>query len=93
MKKPQQVEKSATVLSKTLLRDLRGLIAQSREDVARQVNARLVMLYWRIGQRIRRDILKEKRAEYDERIVSALGTQLATEFGRGFAQGAGQEGG
>ena len=86
MKKPQQVEKSATVLSKTLLRDLRGLIAQSREDVARQVNARLVMLYWRIGQRIRRDILKEKRAEYGERIVSALGTQLATEFGRGFAE-------
>jgi len=30
-------------------------------------------------------ILKEKRAGYGERIVSALGTQLTAEFGRGFA--------
>ena len=30
------------------------------------------------------DILKEKRAEYGQKIVSALGTQLSTEFGRGF---------
>ena len=42
-----------------------------------------MLLYWQIGQRIRTDILKEKRAEYGERIVSALGRQLAAEFGRG----------
>jgi predicted nuclease of restriction endonuclease-like (RecB) superfamily len=45
-----------------------------------------VVLYWSIGQRIRRDILKEKRAEYGERIVAALGRQLAADFGRGFTQ-------
>ena len=41
-----------------LLADLRQLIAEARQDVARQVNSALVLLYWRVGQRIRRDILK-----------------------------------
>jgi hypothetical protein len=37
-------------------------------------------------QRIRQDILKEKRAEYGAQIVAALGRQLTTEFGRGFSR-------
>jgi len=45
-----------------------------------------VMLYWQIGQRIRKDILKEKRAEYGAQIISALGRQLEVEFGRGLAE-------
>jgi len=67
-----------------LLADVRGLIAQAREGVARAVDAGLTTLYWHVGQRIRQDILKEKRAEYGEQIVSALSAQLEQEFGRGF---------
>lgn len=44
------------------------------------------LLHWQIGDRIRKDILREKRADYGERIVSALGTQLTQEFGRGFGK-------
>ena len=73
-------------VSKTLLGALRRLIAEARQDVARQVNSALVVLYWRVGQRIRRDVLKEKRAEYGQRIVSSLGTQLEAEFSRGFSR-------
>jgi hypothetical protein len=40
------------------------------------VNAGLTVLYWQIGERIRRDVLQEKRAEYGAEIVSALGRQL-----------------
>ena len=69
-----------------LLADLRGLIQQAREGVARAVDSGLTTLYWHIGQRIRRNILQDKRAEYGEQIVSALGTQLETEFGRGFGE-------
>jgi hypothetical protein len=54
--------------------------------VARQVNSALVMLYWRVGRRIRKDILKEKRAEYGEEIVPTLSAQLSEEFGIGFAE-------
>jgi len=67
-----------------LLADLRGLILAAREQVARAVDSGLVTLYWHIGRRIRQDILKEKRAEYGAKIVSALGTQSSQEFGRGF---------
>ena len=69
---------------KVLLKDLRELIAEARQDVARQVNSALVLLYWRIGQRIRQDILQEKRAEYGEQIVATLSQQLMKEFGPGF---------
>jgi len=69
---------------KGLLKDLRELIETARQNVARQVNSTLVLLYWRVGQRIRRDILKEKRAEYGEQIVATLSRQLTEEFGPGF---------
>jgi predicted nuclease of restriction endonuclease-like (RecB) superfamily len=69
-----------------LLADLRELILQAREGVARAVNSGLTALYWHIGQRIRQDVLKEKRAEYGAQIVAALGRQLETEFGRGFGE-------
>ncbi len=73
-------------LSKHLLSDLRTLIADARQDVARRVNSALVLLYWKVGQRIRQDILKEKRAGYGEEIVHALSAQLQIEFGKDFTK-------
>jgi hypothetical protein len=52
-----------------LLSDIRGFIESAREQTAQVVNARLVILYWSISNRIRRDILKQKRAECGEEIV------------------------
>jgi hypothetical protein len=69
-----------------LFKDLRALIVEARQDVARQVNSALVMLYWRVGRRIRQDILKEKRGEYGEEIVPTLSAQWVSEFGTGFAE-------
>jgi len=48
--------------SDILFKDLRVLIIEARQDVARQVNSALVLLYWRVGKRIHQDILKEKRS-------------------------------
>jgi hypothetical protein len=73
-------------IPKGLLQDVRTLIAEARRDVARSVNSALVALYWNVGRRIRQDVLKEKRAEYGEGIVAALGRQLEMEFGRGFSE-------
>lgn len=67
-----------------LVKDVRELILGAREGVARAVDSALTTLYWQIGLRVRQDILKEKRADYGKQIVSALGRQLAVEFGRGF---------
>ena len=62
-----------------LLADVRELITEARQGVARAVDAGLTSFYWHVGQRIRQDILKERRASYGEQIVSALSAQL--EFG------------
>jgi hypothetical protein len=73
-------------VARPLLADVRELIVQAREGVARAVDSGLTTLYWHIGRRVRQDILKQKRAEYGGQIVSALGRQLEMEFGRGFSE-------
>src|SRR5208283_4419744 len=68
-----------------LLADIRELILAARERVARAVNAGLLLLYWQIGKRIHRDILREKRAGYGEEILPTLSARLVPEFGQGFS--------
>ena len=72
--------------AKGLLTDVRELILAARQTVAQGVNSALVLLYWNIGQRIRTDILREKRADYGEKIFYALSRKLAVEFGEGFTE-------
>jgi predicted nuclease of restriction endonuclease-like (RecB) superfamily len=68
-----------------LLGDVRELILSARQTVARGVNAALVVLYWRIGRRIRINVLNEKRAGYGEEILPTLSAKLVPEFGQGFS--------
>ncbi len=77
---------SNLLLEQPLLTDLRELILSARQQVAQTVNAGLTMLYWQVGDRIRRDTLKEKRAAYGAEIVQSLSAQLEMEFGRGFGR-------
>ncbi len=73
-------------ISGDLIGDIRRLIETARHNVAVTVNASLTILYWKIGDRIRQDVLKEKRAEYGEEIISTLSIQLVKEFGNGFSR-------
>ncbi|HLB34409.1 MAG TPA: DUF1016 N-terminal domain-containing protein [Chthoniobacterales bacterium] len=73
-------------LDKALLDEIGQLILDARQQVARAIDVRLVLLYWTIGYRIQKDILQAKRAEYGQQIISALGRQLEVEFGRGFSE-------
>lgn len=69
-----------------LLGDIRSLIEQGRQQLASVVNSALTVLYWHIGQRIRRELLKGERATYGEQIVSAVSRQLEADYGRGFSE-------
>lgn len=88
MKRKLSLVKSSSLPAKRgkrgLLAELRQMILSARVGVARAVDSGLTTLHWHVGRRIREDILREKRAEYGEQIVSALGRQLSAEFGRGF---------
>ena len=72
-------------ISGDLIGDIRSLIETARHNVAVTVNAGLTILYWQIGNRIRQDILKEKRAKYGEEILPTLSAKLVPEFGNGFS--------
>jgi predicted nuclease of restriction endonuclease-like (RecB) superfamily len=69
-----------------IVAEVRALIVAARETVATAVNASLTRLHWQIGTRIRRDILREKRAGYGEEILHTLSTRLGAEFGSGFSK-------
>jgi predicted nuclease of restriction endonuclease-like (RecB) superfamily len=67
-----------------LLAELRALIDAGRTHVAQAVNSGLVLLYWGVGERVRREILGKERAAYGQQILQTLSEKLTAEYGRGF---------
>jgi hypothetical protein len=53
--------------------------------VAVTVNSATILLYWQIGNRIRKDVLGEERAEYGKQIVASLSRKLVKEYGEGLS--------
>jgi predicted nuclease of restriction endonuclease-like (RecB) superfamily len=68
-----------------LLRSLRELIAQARQQVLRAVDVIQVQTCWEIGRHIVDFEQKgAARAEYGKRLLPALAAALMAEFGKGF---------
>ncbi|HXH99466.1 MAG TPA: PDDEXK nuclease domain-containing protein [Sphingobacteriaceae bacterium] len=67
-----------------LFKDLGHIIEQGKKQVTQQVNNTIVMVYWQIGYKINDHILKNKRAEYAQEIVSTVSTQLKNKYGKSF---------
>lgn len=75
--------------SGSLLNDLKALIDQARQQVSVTVNAGLTLLYWQVGQRIRKDLLREEdRAAYGKKILATLSQELTQRYGKGFTESA-----
>lgn len=70
----------------SLFSDIKSLIARARNTIAIEVNSGMVILYWNIGNRIQKEILKEKRADYGKQIIENLSANLKNEFGNGFSK-------
>lgn len=69
-----------------LLNNIREIIAQARERVARSVNHELTLAYWHIGKVILEEEQKGKeRAEYGKYLVKELSISLMSEYGNGFS--------
>lgn len=68
-----------------LLGTLRQLIADSRQQVLRAVDAVQVQTYWHVGRHIVEfEQGGAQRAAYGQRLLPQLGQALSAEFGRGF---------
>jgi len=73
-------------IAPALLDDVRSLIDAARLQTARAVNSAMASTYWGIGERIRREVLGDDRAEYGKQVVERLAAQLTAEYGQGFSR-------
>ncbi|MDR2920437.1 MAG: PDDEXK nuclease domain-containing protein [Tannerella sp.] len=66
--------------------DIKVLIDQSKQQIAVTVNSTITMLYWQVGNRIKTDILQNKRAEYGQEIIKQLSADLTEQYGKGWSE-------
>jgi len=66
--------------------DIRKIIINARNNAVRSVEYERVMMYWHLGERIFIEEQNEKnRAEYGDKLIKNLSTNLEKEFGSGFS--------
>lgn len=66
--------------------DIKQLISEARQRVASIVNSELSLLYWKVGERIKTEILGNQRAEYGKAVIKNLSIVLTEEFGSGWSE-------
>lgn len=71
-----QLTSKQPIMTTALLEDLCSMIEKTRHSISSAINASLTLLYWHVGDRIRKEILQETRAEYGPSIVATIGTGL-----------------
>ena len=59
---------------------LNEIIDRTRQQLAATFTNMQLLMYWNIGNRINKDVLCGKRAEYGAQIVSTLSTQLQRQY-------------
>ena len=69
-----------------LFEEISAMIEQSRRKIYSQANYETVLLFWKIGQRVNNEVLKNKRADYGKQIVVSLSRQLTEKYGRSFEE-------
>ena len=70
--------------SQQLLADVCHIIDDTRTRVSVYVNSEVCMMNWRIGTRIKEDVLYNKRAEYGKQVLQNLAAQLTERYGKGW---------
>lgn len=70
-----------------IIRDVKALLTQARNNVARQVNDELLNTYWNIGRIIcEYEQSVPNRADYGKQTLRELSKELTSEFGKGFSR-------
>ena len=72
--------------SQQLYADVCHIIDDTRTRVAVYVNSEVCMTNWRIGTRIKEDVLYNKRAEYGKQVIKNLAAQLTERYGKGWSE-------
>jgi predicted nuclease of restriction endonuclease-like (RecB) superfamily len=67
-----------------LLRDLKPLIDQGRNQAVAAVNSAVTITYWHVGKRINEEVLHGERAEYGKQVLMSLAKELIALYGNSF---------
>lgn len=67
-----------------LFSDVCSIIDGARGRLANYANTEVIVTKWQIGIRIKRDVLKDKRADYGKTIVKDLSKKLTDKYGKGW---------
>jgi len=70
----------------SLFDDIKTLIEQSKQHISVEVNSTMTMLYWQVGNRIKTEILQNKRAEYGKEVVKQVADDLIEQYGSGWSE-------
>ncbi len=74
------------LINKSVLSDIKIIIAQSKDKAIRVVDHQRTLMYWYIGKRIFEEEQEGKeRANYGTFLIKYLSEQLQPEFGKGFS--------
>lgn len=68
-----------------LFSDVCCIINEARRHVATYVNEEACLMNWRVGKRIKEDVLSGKRAEYGKQVLVNLAKRLTEQFGAGWS--------
>ncbi|SMD44465.1 Uncharacterized conserved protein [Aquiflexum balticum DSM 16537] len=68
-----------------LYRDVCLIIEGTRSRLATTANAEVCLMHWHIGERIKEDVLYNKRAGYGKEIVKKLAVKLTDRYGKGWS--------
>jgi predicted nuclease of restriction endonuclease-like (RecB) superfamily len=69
-----------------LLLEVKALIEEARGRAAAVVNAELSLLYWRVGGRLRQEVLQDTRAEYGAGVLKSVAQNLTAQYGSGWSE-------
>ncbi len=74
------------LISKTIISEIKDLIAHAKDKAIRAVDNERTLLYWHIGKRIFEEEQQGKeRAGYGEYLIKYLSEELLPEYGSGFS--------
>ena len=68
-----------------LYNDVSNLIEKAKIQVVSHVNTEFVILNWSIGNRIKNELLDNKKPEYGKRVIKELSKRLIEKYGRGYS--------
>jgi len=69
-----------------ILNEIISIVENSKNQLVVQANSVLTLTFWNVGNRIKKEILKDERAEYGKQIVVTLSRDLVKKYGRSYEE-------